>query len=203
MVNFKFRTRSWASPLNLHDYPSNFGEPLFAPRRAYLWLLFISCLLLPVPSLLKLHAETHVWTTYHNTRFGTTADVPPSWRTGPPPENNDGLVFTSPDGAATLTISGMLNIEDNLAAAFKFYETPEKGETITYKHRAGDAVTVSGTKGDRIFYAKHLLSCHNQIWNSIYLEYPAARKTAFDDLVAHVANSLRPGQGYQIENCNQ
>lgn len=65
------------------------------------------------------------WTSYHNTRFGTTADVPKGWRAGPPPANNDGLIFTSPDGAAELTISGMLNIEDSLEAAFESYETPE------------------------------------------------------------------------------
>ncbi len=81
------------------------------------------------------------------TRFGTTADVPEGWRAGPPPENNDGLVFTSPDGKAELIISGSLNIEDDLDVAFKFYETPQQGEMITYKRRAGNAITISGTKG--------------------------------------------------------
>ena len=163
---------------------------------------FRLCLLLLIAAhSAKSLADTGTWTSYHNTRFGTTADVPPGWRAGPPPENNDGLIFTSPDGAARLIISGMLNIEDDLAVAFKFYEMPEEGEVITYKHRAGNAITISGTKDGKIFYAKHLLSCHNQIWNSIYLEYPAARKAAFDALVAHVARSLEPGKGDQIQNC--
>ena len=143
------------------------------------------------------------WTSYTNSRFGTTASVPPGWRAGPPPENNDGLVFTSPDGRAKLIISGMLNIDDNLAAAFKFYETPNEGEVITYKRRNGDAITVSGTKGAAIFYAKHVLSCHNQIWNSIYLEYPAAAKVAFDAIVARVAKSLKAGRSDQIPSCSR
>lgn len=146
-------------------------------------------------------AQDGAWTSYTNSRFGTTADVPPGWRAGPPPENNDGLVFTAPGGRASLTISGMLNIDDDLAAAFAFYEMPNEGEVITYKRRSGNAITVSGTKATQIFYAKHLLSCHNQIWNSIYLEYPAAMKASFDAIVARVAKSLKPGPSEQIPNC--
>jgi hypothetical protein len=143
------------------------------------------------------------WTSYHNERFGTTADVPAGWKMGAAPENKDGRVFSSPDDAATLIISGMLNTEDNLAAAFKSYETPNKGETITYKRRAGRTVTVSGTSGKDIFYGKHLLSCRNQIWNSVYLEYPADQKATYDPIVAHVAKSLRAGSGYQIPKCGK
>jgi serine/threonine-protein kinase len=146
-------------------------------------------------------ADAGAWLTYHNDRFGATADVPKGWTMGPAPENDDGRVFTAPDGAARLIISGSLNIEDNLDDAFKFYETPHAGDTITYKRRIGPAITISGTSGTNILYAKHLLSCHNQIWNSIYLLYPAAQKAAFDAIAIHVAKSLRPGPGYQIENC--
>lgn len=146
-------------------------------------------------------AQTGTWTSYHNDRFGVTADVPPGWTAGPPPENDDGLVFTSPDGTATLIISGILNVEDSLDAAFQAYEVPDPGEVITYKHRAGNTITVSGTKGTRIFYGKHLLSCHNQIWNSIYFEYPAAAKGSFDAIVARVAKSLKPGAEVWVQNC--
>jgi hypothetical protein len=146
-------------------------------------------------------AQDGAWTSYTNSRFGTTADVPPGWRAGPEPENNDGLIFTSPDGKASLTISGMLNVDEDLASAFAFYETPNVGEVITYKQRSGNAITVSGTKEARIFYARHLLSCHNQIWNSIYLEYPAVMKASFDAIVARVAKSLKAGASEQIPNC--
>lgn len=150
------------------------------------------------------------WTSYHNTRFGTTADVPKGWTMGAEPENNDGRVFTSPDNAATLSIYGGLNIEDSLDAAFKFYETASEGETITYKRRIGPAIFVSGTKDamnasgakvQKIYYAKHLLSCGNQIWNSAYFEYAPDQKAALDPIIAHVIKSLKPGAGYQIEKC--
>jgi hypothetical protein len=142
------------------------------------------------------------WTTYHNPRFGTTADVPAGWRPGPRPENGDGLEFASPDGRAHLTISGSVNAFETIAESMEIYEKPEEGETITYKHREARAITLSGTKKDLIFYEKHILSCRDQVWNSIYLEYPATSKSAFDPLVAHIAHSLRPGISEQVEECN-
>jgi serine/threonine-protein kinase len=145
--------------------------------------------------------------TYHNPRFGTTADVPAGWQSGRPPDNGDGLVFTSPDGTAHLTISGGLNIWDSIEEAMEIYATGNAGETITYTHREARAITVSGTKGDLIFYAKHILSCRlscrDQLWNSIDLESPAARKREFDPLVTHIAQSLRPGVSEQVDACNK
>jgi hypothetical protein len=55
-------------------------------------------------------AGAETWRTYHNTRFGTTAEVPASWKMGPPPENNDGRAFSSPDGRAAIIISGIFSV---------------------------------------------------------------------------------------------
>ena len=137
--------------------------------------------------------SAQAWKTYHNQRFGTTADAPANWQTDPPPTNGDGLTFKAPDGSARLLIYGGLHIWHTVAEGMAIYETPQDNKTVTYKHREARSVTVSGTKEDLIFYEKHMLSCGDQIWNSIYLEYPAVRKKEFDALVTHVANSLRPG----------
>jgi hypothetical protein len=138
-------------------------------------------------------SSAQTWKTYHNPRFGTTADAPASWQSNPPPTNGDGLTFNAPDGRARLLIYGSLHIWHTVAEGMALFETPQENKTVTYKHREARSVTVSGTKGDLIFYEKHMLSCRDQIWNSIYLEYPAVRKKEFDALVTHVANSLRPG----------
>jgi hypothetical protein len=53
---------------------------------------------------------------YRNWRFGVSAEVPSDWKAGREPDNNDGLAFTSPDGAATITVSGILNADDAPAA---------------------------------------------------------------------------------------
>jgi serine/threonine-protein kinase len=151
---------------------------------------------------LSLPAQAGLWQTYANERFGATAEVPATWKAGEPPENGDGLEFTSPDGQATIIVSGMLNIDDSLDAAFASREEAFEGETITYKHRDKHSVVVSGTKGDRIFYRKSLLACRNQVWDSVSIEYPAAQKQAFDAIVTTVARSLKAGPSEQVAECN-
>ena len=83
------------------------------------------------------------------------------------------------------------------------FETPSEGETITYKHREPRSIVISGTRGDRIYYAKSMLSCRDNVWNSVRIEYPAARKETFDSLVKHVADSLRSGHSFQVAECNK
>ena len=141
------------------------------------------------------------WRSYANAHFGTVAQVPHDWRAGREPENGDGLDFTSPDGQATITVSGRLNIDGTVEEAMHSREQPMEAETITYKLRRGRALVLSGFNGDRIFYRKSLLSCRDQIWNNLSIEYPAARKTEFDALVTHVAGSLQFGRSAQIPNC--
>ncbi|MDT3685887.1 MAG: hypothetical protein RO009_12705 [Pseudorhodoplanes sp.] len=141
------------------------------------------------------------WRVYSNPRFGTRAEVPRDWSMGPAPENDDGRVFTSPDGSATITIYGSLHVLDSIDEAMKIYETPKDGETITYRQRRKRTITVSGTRGERIFYRRAILTCRDQVWNGVAIDYPAARKQEFDALVTRVAKSLRGGQGWQVKGC--
>lgn len=135
-------------------------------------------------------ASAESWRAYHNERFGTTAEVPEGWRMGAPPENNDGRVFTSPDGRAEIVVSGMFSIGPR-SEEFALRLGPLDGEIIEYDRRGRDWLVVSGVKGEKIFYRKSLLSCGDTIWNSVALEYPASEKEKYDPLVAHVAASLR------------
>lgn len=149
----------------------------------------------------SLPAAAEKYRSYTNERFGQTADVPASWHPDPPPTNGDGLIFRSPDGSASLTVSGSLNIADNVKEALQEQGTANDGENVTYRKAGTRDVTVSGLKGDRIFYRKSILVCRDQVWNSIHLEYPARDKTTYDALVTHVAKSLRGGRGYQVSDC--
>jgi hypothetical protein len=139
---------------------------------------------------------------YSNPRFGATAEVPSEWRADPPPENGDGQIFRSPDGRGSLTISGILRVEATPEEAMKEEELPSEGENIAYHTHGRRLVVVSGFNGDKIFYRKSLLVCGDRIWSHIYLEYPAAQKTDYDAIVAHIAQSLRfSGVSAQIPNC--
>jgi hypothetical protein len=139
---------------------------------------------------------------YRNARFGVGADVPSDWKAGREPDNNDGLVFSSPDGAATITVSGILNADDTPARqAIAEEQRAQDGETVTYRKSDARQAVISGTHGDMIFYRKTILSCGDQVLNHLVIEYPAAQKQAFDTLVSHVAASMRSSPGEQISKC--
>jgi hypothetical protein len=61
----------------------------------------------------------------------------PTGKAGPPPENNDGLVFSSSDGAATITVSGILNDENTpLAGVIAEEQQAQDGETVIYRNKS-------------------------------------------------------------------
>jgi hypothetical protein len=137
--------------------------------------------------------------TYHNERYGVSADVPRDWKAGRPPDNGDGLKFTSPDGAATILVYGGYRLADTVAEALNSELAADEGETITYQTRAPRMAVISGMRGPTIFYRKVVVSCKDQVMNQISIEYPSARKPQFDTLVSHVAASLR---GVEAGPCN-
>jgi serine/threonine-protein kinase len=137
-------------------------------------------------------SKSGAWQRYANARFGTRAEVPKDWSKGPEPENGDGLAFTSTDKSASVTVFASYNSFGSIYEAFQIFRT-QKGAEVTYLHQKGDLSIVSGTRGDRIFYQKSVLTCGEQIWNSIFIKYPAARKEDFAPLVTHVAASLKGG----------
>ena len=141
------------------------------------------------------------WQPYVNDRFGVRADIPQGWVSGQPPENNDGLRWTSPDGTAQVAVWGGFQIEDGVDDAFKTVSAPNAGETITFKARGKQALVISGFKGENIFYRRLVLSCKNSVWNGVEITYPKAKKAEFDPIVSHIAASLKPGIGYNNPDC--
>ena len=100
------------------------------------------------------------WRTYHNDRYGTTIDYPSVFKPGTPPGNDDGLAFTSADGAE-FSVFASYNALDFDLAGFQDFVAKNLGAdaVITYRAHGDDRFVISGTKGsDRIFYERHLLS---------------------------------------------
>jgi hypothetical protein len=158
--------------------------------------LLCACLLV-LPSLASAQDS---WTTYRNTRFGTSIEYPSRFKPGRPPDNNDGQSFTAADGAG-LSVWGSLNVEeDDLAGVEKFVrENSQEGDRITYRTAGQNWFVLSGTRADLIFYKRYMLSHRNEIINAFEITYPAALASAYGPIVARLSKSLRAGRGYQIK----
>ena len=156
--------------------------------QARIILLQLAIMILPASA-----AGDEQWRVYNVARFGAIAEVPNTWSIIPPPTNNGGRSFLSPDGTAEIVISGMLSsdVMADLKDSTKPY--PDNKETVvTYRRVGTDWAVASGYRSDgKIFYRKSIAACGDRIINSVYIDYPRARKQEFDSIVQHVARSLR------------
>lgn len=143
-------------------------------------------------------AKADDWLVYQNDRYGTTIDYPPIFKMQPPPDADDGRKFKSADGA-DFTVSASYAAIDFTLATYRDFIVKhlDPGSTITYETRGGNWFVISGTRGDRIFYEKHLLSHKGEMNEDFVISYPAALKQTYDPIVARMAKSFRPGTGFQ------
>lgn len=139
------------------------------------------------------------WRTYHNDRYGTTIDYPGFFKPGTPPEADDGLKFTSADGAEFSVFASYNALGFDLAGFQDFIkENLAAGAVVTYRSHGDDWFVISGTQeSDRIFYERHLLSHGGEMTEGLVMTYPAALKQKYDPIVARMAKSFRPGKGFQ------
>jgi serine/threonine-protein kinase len=161
------------------------------------WRLLLSALLIALPAVAVAQDS---WTAYRNTRFGTSIEYPSRFHAGHPPDNNDGQSFTADDGAK-LSVWGSFNaLEHDVAGLEAFLrEDPKEGEKITYRAAGRNWLVLSGTRGDRLFYRRHLFSHKREVVNAFEISYPAALASTYNPIVTRIAKSLKPGRGYQTK----
>jgi serine/threonine-protein kinase len=139
-----------------------------------------------------------IWKTYFNSRFGTSITYPARFTPGRAPDADDGLSFTADDGGK-LAVWGSLNaLEHDLPGLEAFLrENPKENEKITYRAAGKNWLVLSGTRGDRLFYTRYVLSHRNGVENAFEISYPATLAARYDPIVARIAKSLKAGRGYQ------
>lgn len=145
-------------------------------------------------------ARADGWLTYQNDRYGTTIDYPDFFKMQPPPDADDGRVFQSADGADFSVSASYAALDFTLATYRNFIvKNLDPGSVVTYETRGKNWFVISGTRGDKIFYEKHLLSHNGEMNEDFVIAYPATRKAIYDPVVARMAKSLRSGTGFQTQ----
>jgi hypothetical protein len=160
----------------------------------------VLCLAIAGTPVATLPAIAQSWRTYSNPRFGTTIEYPDHFRPGRPPDNGDGLGFSSSDGASFSVWGGHNALEHDLKGLEAFTrENRKAGERITYDARGPNWFVIAGTDGDQIFYERYLLSHRGTIVNGFALRYPARLRKEYDGIVTRMSRSLRAGRGNDTE----
>lgn len=127
---------------------------------------------------------------YVNNRFGFTIAVPPGFESSEPPTNGDGILYTSPDGRAKLTIYGS---NASGITIKEYYDELATGLGVepTYSRLAGNWFVLSGQKGDSIFYTKVFVGSGSL--NTFTFEYPAEQAGQYRAVTDQLARSFKHG----------
>ena len=151
------------------------------------WPLVVAMVVLPTTAWSGILLKT-----FQDHRFGTLVEFPADWMTGEPPADAPSYSLKSPDGKATITVSRGPVSFAAIAYAFGVNDKPVSGETISDRHLEKDEIVVSGKRGSVIFYRRGVLSCGNQVWTTISMEFPTAQRKSLDKVANDVVRSLRP-----------
>jgi hypothetical protein len=143
-------------------------------------------------------ARADDWRTYQNDRYGTTIDYPSIFKPLRPPDNDDGRKFESADGAYFMVYASY-NADNFTVAAFRDFtmKNLDAGSVVSYQTGGDNWFVISGTKGDSIFYRRHLLTHRDQMTETFIITSPVKLKDTYDPIVARMAKSFRPGTGFQ------
>lgn len=114
--------------------------------------------------------------------------VPRDWQLMPPDPNWQGRRYMAPDGKAWLAFYAT-NAANDATARFRAVAFAD-GEDVTYLRGERDRLTVSGLKGERIFYRKVMLACGGSVWRHVAMEYPADEKASFDRFVERMSRGF-------------
>lgn len=136
---------------------------------------------------------------FGNARFGYFISIPAEFSVADPePENGDGREFHTPDKSGDLAVFGSFLTDGDFATEIKTrvgYETQD-GWNVTYQSAASSkAASYSGSKGERIFYARVIPSCDGDAIASYRLEYPFAQKAHYEAAIKALNATLRAGKG--------
>ncbi len=144
------------------------------------------------------------YATYYNGRFGHVVDYPDELftRRDHPLANGAGQRFFSADHSSFFVASGRFNV-DNLSKIDDILKESEQlrqkdGWSIIRRDQGANWCVLVGTRGDRSFYQKMLLTHKKQVIDTLTIEFPSRRKTLFAPIISHMAKSFRGTEAYGL-----
>jgi len=152
--------------------------------RRLLFPLLGACLL---AGLEPLRAQ-EAWTHYRNGRYGTSVDYQEFFEADPPPVNDDGQSFTSPE--AKFSVYARLNRGGETPKSYlaDLLADADYAKT-TYRNIAGNRLTISGYRGGNTFYEVYLFSPRGVV-HALVLAYPTQHQNDYDAMVTRMARSF-------------
>lgn len=164
------------------------------------------------------------WAAYKNRRLGFAVYYPVDWFK-PDMEGADkvGRSFTSPDGKARIAVFGMLDPKwygselfdqkkitgegrayDELALRIYRGALQEEGDAyggLTEKKMGKTWLTLTGKRGDQIYFEKYIFSCKDKVISVLAYSYPEAQQEKYGSILKTLLKRFGAGSGSKTPRC--
>lgn len=177
-----------------HRPPAGATAAVSSTRRSKVRKRLFKTGLLALLTAFALPAAASDWQRYGNARFQYWIDIPPGFSKIEEAGNGDGGVSTAPVGASELRVWGSYPTAGSLAAEARERQALDRrdGWAISYQTQNKSGAVWSGTKGNRIVYARAIPGC-DRAMAYFRLEYDRERQKAFDPVISRLVKSFRSG----------
>lgn len=136
--------------------------------------------------------------TYYNNRFEYVVKYPETLlNKQPPPQNNDGRSFISPEGSIEMRVSGAHNIPKKTFSEIyqEQLQAYQQESRVTYQAQQDNWFVISGYRDGTVFYRKIIF--YNDDVLELTLTYDRTLQPEFDPIVAEISRSFMPVGDYQ------
>lgn len=133
---------------------------------------------------------------YANTRYGYSLEIPPNFTLAAEADSGDGATFRSEEDKAEILVFATTFGDGTFKQEIEGRAKGEKddGWTLTYEKIGKDAASYSGTRNGAIVYTRALPLCAGSAM-IFRMEYPQAKRKAFDAKVEEMVKSFKHADG--------
>jgi serine/threonine-protein kinase len=125
---------------------------------------------------------------YANERYGFSIDYPNTFTEQTKSDNGDGIILSTKDGSAVLTVSGSNNaLGDSAAAVYANMLTEHSN--ASEKAQKDNWAAISWVDGDNTFYEKSVIGSGSI--NTFVLQYPTSQKDVYSSIITLLDSSFK------------
>jgi hypothetical protein len=150
--------------------------------------VLLGCTFIAFAAPAALHAQ-EAWTSYRNSRYGTSIAYQEFFEPDPPPANGDGQSFTGPEGANFRVYARQNSGDETPAGYLRELLAEPSHANVTEQSIKDNRVTITGTRGSLNYYESYLFSPRGVV-HAFEMEYPAKFESDYAPTVERMARSF-------------
>lgn len=128
---------------------------------------------------------------YTSSRYGFSIEYPSNFKVTETSDNDDSILFQSPDGKTEMMVGGLNNDIDEIkeTAVSRYNKELSEHSPVSYKRQEDNWFVISWIEGDTIVYEKDVRGKGSA--NTFWIKYPKSQKNYYKPIISHIVASFK------------